>query len=60
MTVPPRIFRPAITVLGDRTYVLLEQAAAVPVERLGDVVGHLARAELDDVSAALRLVLELD
>jgi len=30
------------------------------IERLGDLVGHVSRSELDDISNALRLAFELD
>ncbi|MEP6480376.1 MAG: type II toxin-antitoxin system PemK/MazF family toxin [Rhodoglobus sp.] len=56
----PRVFRPMIVVAGEPTRVLIEQSAAVAPERLGRLVGHLSRPELDEVASALRLVLELD
>lgn len=56
----PRIFRPTITVGDERTQVLVEQTTAVARERLGDLVGHVSRGELDDISNALRLAFELD
>lgn len=47
--------------IGDeRTNVLVEQTAAVAPERLGDLVGHVSRAELEEINQALRLALELD
>ena len=55
-----RIFRPTISINGQVTQVLVEQTAAVAPERLGALVGHVTRAELDDIGGALRLVLELD
>ena len=56
----PRIFRPTI-ILGDEdTQVLVEQTTAVAPERLGDIVGHVSRAELDEIGKAMRLVFELD
>ena len=55
-----RIFRPTITVRGEPTHVLVEQTAAVAPERLGELVGHVTRAELDEINKALRLALELD
>ncbi len=57
---PPRIFRPSITIAGEETQVLAEQCAAVAPERLGELVGHVTRSELDGIDTALRLVLELD
>jgi len=49
---PPRIFRPAISIAGERTHVLVEQTTAVAPERLGAVVGHVSRAEMDDINSA--------
>lgn len=54
------IFRPTIMVGDDETQVLVEQTAAVDHERLGPLVGHVSRAEMDAVDAALRLALQLD
>jgi len=56
----PRIFRPTIALGDELTQVLVEQTAAVAPERLGDLVGHVNRPELDEISKALRLALELD
>lgn len=56
----PRIFRPTITIAGEPTQVLIEQTSAVAPERLGAVVGHVSRPELEEIDAALRLALELD
>lgn len=56
----PASFRPVITVLGAQTNVLVEQTAAVDPQRLGKRVGHLAREELDAVTNALRVVMDLD
>lgn len=56
----PRVFRPTILVGEEETQVLLEQATAVAHERLGDLVGHVSRTELEEINTALRLVLELD
>ena len=56
----PRIFRPTISIGQEQTQVLVEQAAAVDRERLGLLVGHLTRDELEAINASLRLVLELD
>lgn len=52
-------FRPEVEIEGQVTGVLVEQTAAVDPERLGQVVGHLTPAELDEVDAALRIVLGL-
>lgn len=56
----PRSFRPTITVANEPTQVLVEQTAAVAPERLGRLVGHVSRHELEDINDALRLALELD
>ena len=55
-----RIFRPSIMVGGERNQVMTEQCTAVAPERLGALVGHVTRNELDSIDAALRLVFELD
>jgi mRNA interferase MazF len=55
----PTSFRPEIEIQGKTTYVLVEQTAAVDPERLGELVGHLTRAELTAVDGALRTVLHL-
>jgi mRNA interferase MazF len=55
----PATFRPRVTVLGRRTLVLVEQAAAVDPQRLGERVAVLSGAEMRDVAAALRVVLDL-
>ena len=57
---PTRQFRPPITIAGDTTRVLVDQSTAVAPERLGPLVGHVSRNELDAINDALRLVLELD
>jgi mRNA interferase MazF len=56
----PRSFRPSIAVKGEQTQVLVEQTAAVDPGRLGPLVGHVSRRELEEIDASLRLVLELD
>lgn len=53
------IFRPEVRVAGERTRVLVEQTAAVDPERLGPAAGHLSFAELRQVDAAVRLVMDL-
>lgn len=52
-------FRPAISIDGTPTRVLVEQTSAVDPSRLGERVGHLGFDELRAVDAALRLVLAL-
>ena len=56
----PRAFRPTITIGHEPTQVLVEQTTAVAPERLGDLVGHVTRDEMDDINRALRLAFELD
>jgi mRNA interferase MazF len=55
-----RSFRPTITVLNEKTQVLIEQTSAVAPERLGELVGRVTYDELREINDALRLVLELD
>lgn len=57
---PTRIFRPTINIGNDKTQVLVEQTAAVAPERLGELVGHLSRTELEAIDNALRMTLQLD
>ena len=56
----PHSFRPTITIDGEETQVLVEQTAAVALERLGSRVGHTSRAKMDEIDDALRLALQLD
>ena len=56
----PRIFRPTISIGSEHAQVLVEQAAAVDPERLGQLVGHITRDELEAINASLRLAFELD
>jgi len=55
----PTSFRPEIDIQGKTTYVLVEQTAAIDPDRLGELVGHLARHEFVAVNDALRTVLHL-
>jgi len=57
---PPRVFRSTVTIGEDETQVLVEQTAAVAPERLGELVGHVSRTELEAMDNALRLALHLD
>ena len=41
----------------EKTQVLLEQTTAVAPERLGELVGHVSRTELDQINDSLRLCL---
>lgn len=52
-------FRPNVEIAGCTTKVLVEQAAAIDVQRLGRSAGRLNPAELDAVDDALRFVLGL-
>jgi mRNA interferase MazF len=56
----PASFRPVITIGSEHARVLVEQMVTVPPERLGDLVGHLSRSELESITEALRAVLALD
>jgi mRNA interferase MazF len=55
----PATFRPAITLAGVETRVLVEQTTVVDPERLGSSAGRLGAAEVRAVDEALRLVLGL-
>jgi mRNA interferase MazF len=52
-------FRPEIEINGSTTRVLVEQAGAVDVSRLGDHQGHLTVEEQWGVDLALETVLDL-
>ncbi len=52
-------WRPEITVVGERTRVLTDQARAVDATRLGRRVGHLTTEETLSLDDALRAVLAL-
>lgn len=54
-------FRTEIEIDGTKTRVMVEQLTVVdPKRRLGDFVGRLTAAEMQDVDAALRSLLALD
>jgi mRNA interferase MazF len=55
----PASFRPEVVIAGQRTHVLVEQTAAVDPTRLGDPAGHLTHTEMQQIDAALRIVLGL-
>jgi mRNA interferase MazF len=55
----PASFRPEIVVAGQTTMVLVEQTAAVDPARLGARVGQLTLAEMQQVAAALRIVMAI-
>lgn len=52
-------FRPEAEILGQQTRILVEQVGPCSLERLGELVGHLAPEELWGIDDALRLVLDL-
>jgi mRNA interferase MazF len=55
----PASFRPAITVGGEETRVIVEQTTVVDPQRLGPSAGRLEAHELRLVDEALALVLGL-
>jgi mRNA interferase MazF len=55
----PATFRPTITLDGQETRVLVEQAMVVDPQRLGRPAGRLDGNELRSVDEALMLVLGL-
>jgi mRNA interferase MazF len=55
----PTRFRPAVVIGGRPTQVMVEQAAAVDPSRLGESAGYLTLREMQQVDAALRVVLAL-
>jgi mRNA interferase MazF len=60
MSAVTRIFRPTIMVNDEKTQVLIEQTAAVAPERLGELIGHVSRTELEQIDDTLRLAFALD
>lgn len=59
-TAHPYVFRPAITVRGEPTRLMLDQLRAVDVEKaIGDRIGRLSTAELVEVNRLLRAVLDI-
>jgi len=56
----PASFRPEVEIGGEATRVLVEQTAAVDPQRLGEHVGHLTRAEMEQIDQSLRTVLGLE
>ncbi len=56
----PASFRPEIDIDGTVTRVLVEQVAAIDVQRFGDYAGHLTPEEQWGVDAALLTVLGLN
>lgn len=58
-SVRPASWRPEIDLDGTVTRVVIDQMTRVDVGRLGDFAGRLKPQEMDEVSSALRWVLEL-
>ncbi len=54
---PARSWRPEIDVHGTSTLVLTEQVAAVAMERLGRLVGHVGLADMQAIDRALLTVM---
>ena len=55
----PASFRPAITLDGTQTRILVEQTTVVDPERLGRSAGRLDASELQSVDDALALIFGL-
>jgi mRNA interferase MazF len=55
----PTSFRPAITIGGTPTRIMVEQTFAMDIERLGRSAGRLEVHELRDLDEALSLALGL-
>lgn len=55
----PASFRPEVAIAGRPRRVLAEQTAAVDPSRLGDRAGRLTLEEMQQVAAALRIVLSI-
>lgn len=53
-------FRPAVSVLGDETRVLVEQVGAVDVQRFAKRAGRLTSEEMWSIDEALETVLGLE
>lgn len=56
----PASFRPLVEIEGQETRIMVEQVTAVAPERLGDRIGQLSLAAMQQVDRALRTVLELE
>jgi len=59
LSAPEQTYRPRVTVLNQRTSVLVEQIKATDVSRLGRKVGQLSMEELWTVDDAIKDVLGL-
>jgi len=53
-------FRPAISVDGESTKVLVEQLVAANRDQVGSLVGHVSFEEQSDIDRALVTMLSLD
>ena len=51
--------RPEIRIAGQSTLVMADQTMAIDPDRLGEVVDHIGRADMDEIDRALKLVLGL-
>lgn len=58
-SVRPASWRPEFDMDGTTTRIAVDQMTRVDTGRLGDFAGRLSPEELDEVSSALRWVLEL-
>lgn len=56
----PMLHRPEVTVMGTRTFLLVEQTRAVTRDALGPPLERLSHADLQRLDDALRLALALD
>ena len=55
----PTSFRPEIELMATPTMVMVEQTAAVDLSRLGERVGRVTLADMQQIEDALRAVLRL-
>jgi mRNA interferase MazF len=58
-SVRPTSWRPEIDLDGTTTRIVIDQMTCVDAGRLGDFAGRLSPVEMEEVSVALRWVLEL-
>ncbi len=56
----PMVHRPEVTILGERTCLLVEQTRAIAREALGPPVSRLSYDDVRLLDEALRLALALD
>jgi mRNA interferase MazF len=55
----PAIFRPEVTVRGQRTRLLTDQVSTVDRSRIGRSVGRISPAELQELDESLKRILGL-